>query len=53
MLVQTRKEMANLYKIHHTTLARRLRELGIPANGKRLTPKQVRLIYEELGEPEK
>jgi len=52
MFPTTRKELADLYSIHHTTLARRLKDIGIPIDRKRLTPKQIRLIYEELGEPE-
>lgn len=50
--IQTRKELSSMYKLSPNTLRRRLREIGIEPSRKRLSIKQMRLIYAEMGEPE-
>ena len=49
----TKKELATLYSCHPNTMTKKLREIGIVETKKRLTPKQVRVVFEELGEPSK
>lgn len=50
--IQTRKELSSMYKLSPNTLRRRLCEMGIESSRKRLSIKQMRLIYAEMGEPE-
>lgn len=50
--IQTREELSRMYKLSPNTLRRRLREIGIGPTRKRLSIKQMRLIYAEMGEPE-
>lgn len=49
-MMSTRNELATAYNLHINTLAKRLKEIGIPSR-KRLTPKEIKLVFEELGEP--
>lgn len=48
----TKKEVASSYGICTKTLTKRLKEIGINTRN-RLTLRQLELIYEELGNPNK
>lgn len=51
MLMLTKKELASAYCIHRNTLTKRLNEIGVKKSG-RLSPRELALIFEELGRPE-
>ncbi|MBI9052321.1 MAG: hypothetical protein JEY96_00795 [Bacteroidales bacterium] len=46
----TRKEIAAWYKINPATLNKRLDAIGI-CRGQRISPKELKIIFEELGKP--
>jgi hypothetical protein len=46
----TRKEIAAWYNISPVTLNKRLVEIGI-CKGQRISPKELNIIFEELGKP--
>jgi hypothetical protein len=46
----TKKELAAAYGCHPNTISNRLKHLGVEPN-KRIPPKVLQFIYEELGEP--
>jgi response regulator of citrate/malate metabolism len=52
MLMTTKKELANAYQISRETLRKNLNALGIKTTQKLITPKELELIYAELGKPE-
>jgi len=47
----TKKELANAYCIHRHTLTKRITNLGINKKA-RLSPKDLIIIFEELGTPD-
>jgi hypothetical protein len=54
--VKTRKEIAEEYNIHPTTLDRRLKEFNFLFNSKQkhkklYYPNEINIIYERLGNP--
>ena len=52
--ISTKKELAALYGVHYNTFIKWLKQIPeLSLNSKRriLTPKQIEIIYEELGHP--
>lgn len=55
-MTYTRKMLAIYYEVSYNTLKRRLAEidkLNISKNQRVLTPKQIEMIFDRLGEPRK
>lgn len=53
ILPQTRQEISNAYRISHRTFDRWLKRAGIQLTPGLITPKELQLIYDTFGPPDK
>lgn len=47
----TRKEIAEMYGVSIRTIRRWLKSIGFEASHKLITPKELEIIFTEIGEP--